>query len=92
MHPHPYFSKVTAFPRKLPENDRQTLTNHRRDCPGAGDQRQGFVGDFGHANALGKGAGKVPANGGRDFGLRAGPQVPRRDGGIRGQDSGQGLR
>jgi hypothetical protein len=91
LHPHPYFSKVTAFPRKLPENHRQTLTHHRRDGPGAGGQRQGVVGDFGHADAVCNGTREVPANGGRELSLRAGAQMPRRDGGIRGQDAAQGL-
>jgi len=49
------------------------------------------MGGFGDVDAVGKSAGKVPANGGRQFRLGQGPRMPRRERRIGGQDAGQRL-
>jgi len=92
LHADPYFSKVTAFPRKFPQDGRQALTNHRRDGPGAGRKRQGGIGDFGDVHAFGERPGKVPAHRDGQFGLGPRPQMPCGNGGVRGKDPGQRLR
>ncbi len=91
LHAHPYFSKVTAFPLKLPKNVRQALTDHRRDRPGARGECQRCMGGIGYVHSIGQCARKEPANGGRQFRFDLRPRVPRRDGGVGGQDPGQGL-
>ena len=91
LHAHPYFSKVTAFPLKLRKNVRQALTDHRRDRPGARGECQRCMGGIGYVHSIGQCARKEPANGGRQFRFDLRPRVPRRDGGVGGQDPGQGL-
>jgi hypothetical protein len=49
------------------------------------------MGGFGDVDAVGKSAGKVPANGGRQFRLGQRPRTPRRERRIGGQDAGQRL-
>jgi len=92
LHPDPYFSKVTPFPRKFPQDGRQALTYHRRDRTGAGRKRQGGMGDVGDAHPFGERPGEVPAHCSSQLGLGPSPQVPRSDGGIGGKDPGQRLR
>jgi len=91
LHPHPYFSKVAAFPLEPLENVRQTLTDNRRDCSRARGECQRFKGGFRDVHAVGKSAGKVAANGGREFGLGQRACMPRREGGVGGQNTGERL-
>ena len=92
LHADPYFSKVTSFPRKFPQDGWQALAYHRRDRSGAGCERQGGIGNFGDAHAFGERPRKVPAHRSGQFGLGPRLQMPRSDGGVRGKDPRERLR